>query len=79
MTRKPLNRSKLGNISSAMDSTPAPLPKEAKPEKDLINMNFKAEREHRRHWKTEAARRGEDLSSVIRNYLAERYGVPNDE
>lgn len=78
MNRKPLNRGKLGNISSAMDSTPAPRPEEEKPAKDLINMNFKAEREHRRHWKIEAARRGEDLSSVIRNYLAERYGLPDD-
>lgn len=42
-------------------------------------MNFKAEHAHRQHWKVEAVRRGEDLSSVIRNYLAEGYGLPDDD
>lgn len=81
MTRKPLNRSKLGNISGALDSRPAPTPPEELVEqgKDWINMNFKAERSHRQHWKVEAAKRGEDLSSVIRDCLAQRYGLPKGE
>lgn len=76
MTRKPLNRDKLG-INKALGSSPAARPVPAEADKDWVNMNFKAEREHRRHWKTEAAKRSEDLSSVIRAYLADRYGLPN--
>jgi len=78
VTRKPINRQKLGNIGGALDSSPAQAVPEPLPEgKDWINMNFKAERSHRQHWKVEAAKRGEDLSSVIRDYLASRYGLPD--
>ncbi len=83
MTRKPLNRGKLGGIRDAMDSSLAPQPQAELPAqesaKDWINMNFKAERAHRRHWKAEAARRGEDISSQLRAFLTERYGLPHDD
>lgn len=75
MTRKPLNRGKLGGISNALDSTPAKQPEVQK--ESVVNINFKAPEASRRHWKVEAAKRGEDLSSVIRDYLAERYGLPD--
>lgn len=75
MTRKPLNRGKFGGISNALDSTPA---KQLEAQKEaVVNINFKAPEVSRRHWKVEAAKRGEDLSSVIRDYLAERYGLPD--
>lgn len=75
MTHKPLNRGKLGGISNALDSTPAKQPETQK--EPVVNMNFKAPEVSRRHWKVEAAKRGEDLSSVIRGYLTERYGLPD--
>ena len=74
MTRKPLNRGKLGGIGAALESTPAR--QVGQSEEKVVNMNFKAPEASRRHWKVEAAKRGEDLSSVIRAYLAERYGLP---
>lgn len=74
MTRKPMSRDKLG-IEKAL-STSVSRPQVNQAPKDLVNMNFRAEREHRQHWKAEAARHGEDLSSVLREYLSQRYGLP---
>jgi hypothetical protein len=48
-----------------------------KPAQKIINMNFKAPESHRRWWKAEAAKRGEDISKVLRDYLAQRYGLPD--
>ena len=75
MTRKPLNRGKLTGIKDALDSTPMWVPE--KPAQKIINMNFKAPESHRRWWKAEAAKRGEDISKVLRDYLAQRYGLPD--
>ena len=77
MTRKPLSRDKLG-IEKALNTSTSSSHVNPAP-KDLVNMNFRAEREHRQHWKAEAARHGEDLSSVLREYLSQRYGLPPKE
>lgn len=61
-------RSKLG-IDEALDSEPAG-------KEPVANVNIKVPRSHRKHWMLKA--RGEDktLSSVIRELLEQKYGLP---
>ena len=56
MTRKPLNREKLG-IGAALDSRRAEPEEEKEP---VVNLNVKAPEAHRRHWKSEAAKKRGD-------------------